>query len=103
LIVVTEWNEFKNVDLLRLREELRRPVVIDGRNIYDPERMDALGFIYRGIGRGHGGTGISQKELDQSSEGESPSHAASAPEPQAEAVDVEETSIEEIEGAEEAQ
>ncbi len=63
LIVVTEWNEFKNVDLHRLRDELRRPVVIDGRNIYDPTQMDAMGFIYRGIGRGYGGTGVGKESL----------------------------------------
>jgi UDPglucose 6-dehydrogenase len=57
LVVVTEWNEFKNIDLPRVRDDMRRPVVIDGRNIYDPVRMDALGFVYRGVGRGYGGTG----------------------------------------------
>jgi UDPglucose 6-dehydrogenase len=57
LVVVTEWNEFKNVDLQRLRDNMRRPVVIDGRNIYEPGRMEALGFIYRGIGRPHADVG----------------------------------------------
>jgi UDPglucose 6-dehydrogenase len=57
LFIVTEWNEFKFLDLHRLRDEMRRPVIIDGRNIYDPARMDALGFIYRGVGRGYGGSG----------------------------------------------
>jgi UDPglucose 6-dehydrogenase len=57
VLLLTEWNEFKNLDLERVRREMRRPVMIDGRNLYDPERMDALGFIYRGVGRGLGGTG----------------------------------------------
>ena len=53
LIVVTEWNEFKNLDLVRIHKAMRRPVLIDGRNIYEPARMAALGFTYRGIGRGY--------------------------------------------------
>jgi UDPglucose 6-dehydrogenase len=57
VILITEWNEFKNLDLERVREEMRRPVMVDGRNLYDPAQMDALGFIYRGVGRGYGGAG----------------------------------------------
>jgi len=55
IIVVTEWNEFKQIDLERLKELLKTPVVFDGRNIYDPLRMRALGFTYRAIGRGYNG------------------------------------------------
>lgn len=55
LIVVTEWNEFKQVDLLRLKNALRTPVLIDGRNIYEPDRMRELGFNYQAIGRGYKG------------------------------------------------
>jgi UDPglucose 6-dehydrogenase len=51
LVVVTEWNEFRNLDLARLKRAMRRPVVVDGRNIYDPAQMRRLGFVYRGIGR----------------------------------------------------
>jgi len=51
LVVVTEWNEFRQLDLQRLKRSMRRPVVVDGRNIYDPQRMRDLGFVYRGIGR----------------------------------------------------
>jgi UDPglucose 6-dehydrogenase len=51
LVVVTEWNEFKQLDLLRLKRLMRRPVVVDGRNVYDPEEMRRMGFVYRGIGR----------------------------------------------------
>lgn len=53
LIVCTEWNEFINLDLKQLLEKMKQPVVIDGRNIYDPEVMMALGFRYYGIGRGY--------------------------------------------------
>lgn len=53
LIVVTEWNEFKHLSLPRLKEAMRQPIIVDGRNIYDPQEMTALGFIYRGIGRGY--------------------------------------------------
>ena len=51
VVVVTEWNEFRQLDLLRVKRAMRRPVVIDGRNIYDPTEMRQLGFVYRGIGR----------------------------------------------------
>ncbi|HIE05031.1 MAG TPA: UDP-glucose/GDP-mannose dehydrogenase family protein, partial [Candidatus Latescibacteria bacterium] len=51
LVVVTDWNEFEQLDLLRLRELMRRPVVVDGRNIYEPRLMREMGFIYHGMGR----------------------------------------------------
>ncbi len=51
LVVVTEWNEFRQLDLTRLKTSMRTPVVIDGRNIYVPATMRSLGFTYRGIGR----------------------------------------------------
>jgi UDPglucose 6-dehydrogenase len=49
--LVTEWNEFKYLNLERLRQLLRRPVVFDGRNLWEPERMRRLGFEYHSIGR----------------------------------------------------
>ena len=52
LIVLTEWNEFKELDLPRLKKLMRQPVVVDGRNMYDPETMRRIGFRYVGIGRG---------------------------------------------------
>jgi UDPglucose 6-dehydrogenase len=52
LVVVTEWNEFKNLDLAKVRAAMKTPVLFDGRNIYEPAEMRALGFTYRGIGRG---------------------------------------------------
>lgn len=51
LIVATEWNEFKELDLNKIKRLMRQPVIIDGRNIYDPESVKALGFKYSGIGR----------------------------------------------------
>ena len=51
LALVTEWNEFKFLNLERLREAMRRPVVFDGRNLWEPERMRRLGFEYYSVGR----------------------------------------------------
>jgi UDPglucose 6-dehydrogenase len=51
LLILTEWEEFANLDLARLRQELRYPIVIDGRNLYDPEVMAANGFTYYSVGR----------------------------------------------------
>jgi UDPglucose 6-dehydrogenase len=49
--LVTEWNEFKFLNLERLRGKMRRPLVFDGRNLWEPERMRRLGFEYHSIGR----------------------------------------------------
>ena len=54
LVVITEWNEFKELDFGRIKKLMRQPLILDGRNIYDPEAMRKLGFRYAGIGRGHG-------------------------------------------------
>jgi UDPglucose 6-dehydrogenase len=51
LILVTEWNEFREPDFERLRGLMRRPVVFDGRNIYNPDILSKLGFSYFGVGR----------------------------------------------------
>lgn len=53
LVLVTDWNEFKHLDMIRVREAMRQPVLIDGRNIYDPDSMKAIGFSYYGFGRGY--------------------------------------------------
>ncbi len=53
VIIVTEWNEFKQLDLKKLANIMKSPIVVDGRNIYDPEKMKSLGFTYRAIGRGY--------------------------------------------------
>jgi len=57
VILVTEWNEFRSPDFAALRQELREPVVFDGRNLYDPRYLEGLGFRYYGIGRGLGDRG----------------------------------------------
>ena len=49
--LVTEWNEFKFLNLERLRAAMRRPVIFDGRNLWEPERMRRLGFQYYSVGR----------------------------------------------------
>jgi len=51
LLILTEWEEFANLDLRRLNQELKYPIVIDGRNLYDPEVMAASGFTYYSVGR----------------------------------------------------
>jgi len=51
LLIVTEWDEFKELDFTRVKKLLKRPLIIDGRNIYDPKKLSKLGFVYIGIGR----------------------------------------------------
>jgi UDPglucose 6-dehydrogenase len=53
IVVCTEWNEFKHLDMARIKEVMRQPFIVDGRNLYAPEKMKELGFIYRGVGRGY--------------------------------------------------
>jgi UDPglucose 6-dehydrogenase len=52
LLVITEWPEFKELDFTRVKKLLKRPLIIDGRNIYEPERLKKSGFTYISIGRG---------------------------------------------------
>jgi UDPglucose 6-dehydrogenase len=58
VILLTEWNEFKQLDLGRLRSLMARPVFIDGRNVYEPGPMAAAGFQYLSVGRGSNGHGV---------------------------------------------
>jgi UDPglucose 6-dehydrogenase len=51
LIILTEWNEFKELNFLNIKEKMKSPNIIDGRNLYEPESMKAKGFNYMGIGR----------------------------------------------------
>ena len=51
LIIVTEWDEFKELDLSKIKGLLNQPVIIDGRNIFEPAEMEKLGFMYKGVGR----------------------------------------------------
>jgi UDPglucose 6-dehydrogenase len=52
LVIATEWEEFKKLDLERARKTLTHPILLDGRNLFDPAEMERLGFIYKSIGRG---------------------------------------------------
>ena len=52
LVIVTDWNEYRHPDFARIKETLKSPVVVDGRNLYDRRKMAALGFTYASIGRG---------------------------------------------------
>ena len=52
LVVVTDWNEYRHPDFARIKTALKKPIVVDGRNLYDPQKMRALGFTYLSIGRG---------------------------------------------------
>lgn len=51
LVVMTEWNEFKQLDVKKLKSLMKQPNIVDGRNIYDPKDMKELGFTYVGVGR----------------------------------------------------
>ncbi|MBI4352514.1 MAG: UDP-glucose/GDP-mannose dehydrogenase family protein [Candidatus Omnitrophica bacterium] len=51
LLILTEWDEFKELDLQKVKKLLHQPVIVDGRNIYDPKKMKALGFRYFSVGR----------------------------------------------------
>jgi len=51
LVILTEWNQFRNIDLLKIKELLKTPVLLDLRNLYEPQKVKSLGFIYEGIGR----------------------------------------------------
>lgn len=53
LVVMTEWNEFKHLAMSQIKKAMRQPILIDGRNVYDVEEMQSLGFVYRGMGRGY--------------------------------------------------
>jgi UDPglucose 6-dehydrogenase len=52
LVIVTDWNEYRHPDFARIKAALKTPVVVDGRNLYDTRKMNALGFTYASIGRG---------------------------------------------------
>lgn len=57
LIVLTPWNEFKQLDMPKIKGLMREPILIDGRNLYEPDAMREIGFTYRGVGRGYRGAG----------------------------------------------
>jgi len=51
LIILTEWDEFRKLDMAKVKRLLKQPIIIDGRNIFDPFQMRQLGFTYQGVGR----------------------------------------------------
>jgi len=51
LVIATEWLEYRNPDFGRIKQALSRPLIVDGRNLYDPQRLARLGFVYESIGR----------------------------------------------------
>ncbi len=51
LIVMTEWNEFRQLDLSNIKKSMKKPILLDGRNIYEPHKLREIGFIYTGVGR----------------------------------------------------
>ncbi|HNR46307.1 MAG TPA: UDP-glucose/GDP-mannose dehydrogenase family protein [Anaerolineaceae bacterium] len=52
LVLATKWNEFKQIDMHRIRQIMRQPILMDARNIWDPQRTREMGFTYYGVGRG---------------------------------------------------
>jgi UDPglucose 6-dehydrogenase len=64
LLIVTEWNEFKQLDWEKLRRFMRRPVVVDGRNLYEQSELADRGFVYWGVGRGAQPTLANTLEVD---------------------------------------
>jgi len=51
LVVMTEWNEFRQLDLGKIKKCMKNPVLLDGRNIYDPQKLREMGFVYTGVGQ----------------------------------------------------
>ena len=51
LLIVTEWEEFSQLDLEKIRGLMSSPIILDGRNVFDPEKMQAMGFEYYSVGR----------------------------------------------------
>ncbi len=51
ILIITEWNEFKQLDLAKIKKMMAKPVIFDGRNVYEPEKLDKMGFTYFSVGR----------------------------------------------------
>jgi UDPglucose 6-dehydrogenase len=68
LVVTTPWNEFKSLEMPRIRAAMRDNVLIDGRNLYDAALMKAHGFHYRGVGRGYNSDGLHEAALSSVSD-----------------------------------
>jgi UDPglucose 6-dehydrogenase len=61
VVLVTEWNQFRNLDFDQVKKAVTSPIFIDLRNVYEPERMEDLGFYYLSVGRKTVGTHPSPK------------------------------------------
>lgn len=53
IVIATEWDEFRYLDLSKIKQSMKTPVIVDGRNIYDEEEVKRMGFKYVGVGRGN--------------------------------------------------
>jgi len=62
LVIVTEWNQFRSLQLDRVRKLLKSPIVVDLRNVYSPADMKAAGFVYHSVGRPAAATGSGAEE-----------------------------------------
>jgi UDPglucose 6-dehydrogenase len=67
LVICTEWRQFRSPDFNHLREALRQPVIFDGRNMYDPDRVRREGFTYYGIGMGEDGDESNHRTISDES------------------------------------
>ncbi|PJF41199.1 MAG: UDP-glucose/GDP-mannose dehydrogenase family protein [Chloroflexi bacterium] len=63
LVVLTPWNEFKQLDMGKICQSMKQPILVDGRNMYEPAVMREIGFAYRGVGRGYDGVGHTTVEI----------------------------------------
>jgi len=62
LVLTTPWNEFKQLDMKRIHSLMSEPIIVDGKNIYNPDKMRDMGFKYRSVGRGYNGVGINNDD-----------------------------------------
>jgi len=60
LVLATEWNEFKQIDFDRIYQSMKKPIIMDGRNLWDGEKLRSMGFKYFGVGRGNFNNGNSE-------------------------------------------
>ena len=51
LILVTEWEDYKNLDFVKIKTLMKYPIVIDGRNVYNKRKLEKFGFLYEGVGK----------------------------------------------------
>ena len=76
LAIITEWNEFRNMNLRRLKRLMRKPVLCDLRNLYDPDEVAAAGLVHVGVGRGRAATGRGNGQARVRGNGRAPQRRA---------------------------